>query len=98
MKRTLNRAKNLNKTCEITTCVSRDWPPCLSRIQIPQKRAVIRPPAELHLMVLVALESISVKYSLNFRGIPMGLYRGWRWGGGGEGGGGALCPSFPWRP
>ena len=31
--------------------------------------------------------------SLNFRGIAMGLYRGWRWGGGG---GGALCPSLPW--
>ena len=28
MKLTLNRAKKLNKTCEITTCVSRDWPPC----------------------------------------------------------------------
>ena len=28
VKRTLNRAKKLNKTCEITTCVSRDWPPC----------------------------------------------------------------------
>ena len=29
MKRTLNRAIKLNKTCEITTCVSRDWPPCI---------------------------------------------------------------------
>ena len=27
MKHTFNRAKKLNKTCEITTCVSRDWPP-----------------------------------------------------------------------
>ena len=33
----------------------------LERIQIPQKRAVIGPPAKLQLMALVALESISVK-------------------------------------
>ena len=64
------------------------------RIQIPQKRVVIGPPRKLHLMALVALESISV----NFRGIAMGLYRGWRvsvcvcvWGG--------LCvPVFPGFP
>ena len=31
------------------------------RIQIPQKRAVIGPPAKLHFMASVALESISVK-------------------------------------
>ena len=31
------------------------------RIQIPKKRAVIGPPAKLHLMAFVALESISVK-------------------------------------
>ena len=47
------------------------------RIQI-QKWAIIGPPAKLHLMALVALESISVKSSMNFRGIAMGLYRGWR--------------------
>ena len=32
MKHTLNRAKKLNKTCEITTCVLRDWPPCIRRL------------------------------------------------------------------
>ena len=31
------------------------------RIKISQERAVICPPAKLHLMALVALESISVK-------------------------------------
>ena len=61
------------------------------RIQIPQKRAVIGPPAKLHLMALVALESISVKIVCNFRGIAMGPYEGWRRGGGG---GGGLC--LPW--
>ena len=59
------------------------------RIQIPLKRGVIGPPAKLHLMALVAPESIR-KESLNFRGIAMGFYRGWRgWGGGGMV---ALCP------
>ena len=59
------------------------------RIQIPQKRAVIGPPAKLHSMALVALEN-----SLHFRGKAMGLYRGWQ-----GGGGGGLCdPSFPWIP
>ena len=55
------------------------------RIQISQKLAVFGPLAKLHLMALVALESISVKIV-----IAMGLYKGWR----GGGGGGALCPQF----
>ena len=55
------------------------------RIQIPQKRAVIGPPAKLHLMALVA---DWCENSLNFRGIAMGLYRGWR--------GEALFPWLLW--
>ena len=34
MKRTLNRAKKLIKTCEITTCVSRNWPPWLFKVNV----------------------------------------------------------------
>ena len=52
------------------------------RIQIPQKRAVIGPPAGLGSSIEHKCEN-----SLNFRGIAMGLYRGWR-------GGGGLC--LPW--
>ena len=69
----------------------------LERIQIPHKRAIIGPPAKLQLMALVALESISVKKSLHFRGTAMGLYRGLRealcgrlWG--------ALCPQSSLDP
>ena len=54
------------------------------RIQIPQKWAVIETPFD-------GLGS-SRENILNFRGIAMGLYRGWR------GGGGGCVPVFPGFP
>ena len=56
----------------------------LERIHIPQKRAVIGPPAKLQLMALVALESISVRKAC-ILGVQL-------WDFTGVCGRGALCP------
>ena len=61
------------------------------RIQIPKKRAVIGPPAKLHLMALVALESIGMKI-VCILGVKLWDFTGV--GGGGEGGG-SVPPVFP---
>ena len=60
----------------------------LERIQIPQKRAVIGPPAKLQLMALVALESISVKKAC-ILGVQLWDFTGVR-------GRGLCAPSLPW--
>ena len=62
----------------------------LERIQIPQKRAVIGPPAKLQLMALVALESISVKKAC-ILGVQL-------WDFTGVCGRGALCPQSSLDP
>ena len=62
----------------------------LERIQIPQKRAVIGPPAKLQLMALVALESISVRKAC-ILGVQL-------WDFTGVCGRGALCPQSSLDP
>ena len=62
----------------------------LERIQIPQKPAVIGPPAKLQLMALVALESISVKKAC-ILGVQL-------WDFTGVCGRGALCPQSSMDP
>ena len=62
----------------------------LERIQILQKRAVIGPPAKLQLMVLVALESISVRKAC-ILGVQL-------WDFTGVCGRGALCPQSSLDP
>ena len=62
----------------------------LERIQIPQKRAVIGPPAKLQLMALIALESISVRKAC-ILGVQL-------WDFTGVCGRGALCPQSSLDP
>ena len=58
------------------------------RIQIPQKAGRHRPASETPFDGFGSSREHKCENSLNFRGIAMGLYRGWR------GGGGGLC--LPW--